>query len=236
MLVKQVKGIACLQFFVSAINSAIVSFFPLLFAPSHESGSSLISYSEFLGLCRLPPDTTWEKVCAAWAMRCKSIGKSLASCNDDGQFDAIFNEPSEHEQGLVWGGTLVSFAILLCCASCVPACGFVGARDRQRSWLMVYIIFNLVALAYAFKNLLDQMWQSIGLMILYVIAIFWAWKLHTAISNPIQQQPLVLVTPGQYTQPVAVQPKPVAAQPGVELPPEKQVQPTADAGQQSEQP
>merc|ERR1719386_9931 len=103
--------------------------------------------------------------------------------------------------GLAFMGVMVG----ICCAACVPACGFFGARDRNPCMLGAYMIFNLFSLALGVYSVLGGI--NIGMALLGLImpafSTYYACKLRQKLSSPVQQQPLM---PGQFTQAVMAQP------------------------------
>mmetsp|Transcript_88885 Transcript_88885/g.163003 ORF Transcript_88885/g.163003 Transcript_88885/m.163003 type:complete len:242 (+) Transcript_88885:77-802(+) len=216
-LVKYVKCTACTQFAFSVIAQLVIGM--TLMAVLKEIPNN---YDDFVQQCygSQVVDQYFEEVCDAWCQSCARRGFSIQQCNRDGEFTDLVQTITASIMEVAFAACVLG----LCCAACVPACGFFGARGRNSCLLIVYMIFNLISLLYGAYSLFvgAQLAALLG-MIMPFASIYFAYKLQKTISNPVQQQPLM---PGQYTQPVSVQP--VVAQPVTVTP----VQPTMAVGQQ----
>lgn len=217
-LVKYVKCTACTQFALGA-GSQIIAALLMMAALSQVP----TSYHEFVEDCygsgEIPQQ--FQQICNSWSDHCQQKGYSISQCNNDGEFTNLLGTFKAAALGIAF----VTIALGCCCAACVPACGFFGARDRNSCQLCTYMVFNIISLAFgAYSVLVALNFVAVIGMIMPFVSTYFACKLHSMITNPVQQMPLM--NAGQFVQPVSVQP--IVAQP-------VQVQPVAPMGQQPQQ-
>jgi hypothetical protein len=106
----------------------------------------------------------------------------------------------------MFAATLV---LSLCCMSCVPCCGCVGAQQNNRTLIICFIAMQLLGLLGIFWSVLKENYiHACGQLLFSVACIYQAYKLQEcqSLSAVPMQEPLLTGCP---TSLVAVQPAPL---------------------------
>lgn len=203
-LAKYVKTVACAQFVLTAVAQVFIGFGAVAAAPHLPA-----DYSDFVRTCD-EPQSALKAICDAWKQNCEKKQLGLRHCNDDGDYSKFRQIVSS----AFLGGALMSTVVAICCDACVPACGFIGARDRNTCLLLACIVFNVLTLTFSTWQMISAM-NLVGFLALVMpgISSYFACKLRHKISNPTVQQGLL---PHAYTQTTTAQPP--STNPSVGLP------------------